>query len=170
MTSSITAEVENRKRGRPRNSERVRLSFAEQLALQINEDLVFSTHLRFPNPKYQRDPELFFSEVLGVLPWEKQLEIIEAVRDYDRVAVASGHKVSKSHTAAGLALWFYCSWPDARAIMTSTTSRQVDQILWRELRMMRARRPLRRVQRGRSGGPSHPEALSAQHADRGRPR
>jgi hypothetical protein len=44
-----------------------------------------------------------------------------------------------SHTAAGLALWFYCSFPDARVVMSSTTSRQVDQILWRELRMMHAR-------------------------------
>lgn len=139
MTTPITFEVEQRKRGRPRAEERVRLSFAETLGQRINEDLVFSTHLRFPNPKYQTDPVRFFEEILGVEPWSKQVEIIEAVRDHDRVAVSSGHKVSKSHTAAGLALWFFCSYPDARAIMTSTTSRQVDQILWRELRMMRAR-------------------------------
>ena len=44
-----------------------------------------------------------------------------------------------SHTASGVALWFYCSFKDARVVMTSTTSRQVDDILWRELRMMRAR-------------------------------
>jgi hypothetical protein len=81
----------------------------------------------------------FFREVLGVEPWSRQIDIINAVRDHKRVAICSGHKVSKSHSAAGLALWFYCSFADARVVMTSTTSRQVDQILWRELRMMRAR-------------------------------
>ena len=94
---------------------------------------------RWPSPRYQSDPVAFFREVLGVEPWEKQVEICEAVRDHKRVAVASGHKVSKSHTDAGIALWFYCSFPDARVVMSSVTSRQVDQILWRELRMMRAR-------------------------------
>lgn len=105
------------------------------LLLQISE----ATRIKFPSTKYQADPVGFFRDVLGVDPWHKQVEIIEAVRDHKRVAVRSGHKVSKSHTAAGMALWFYCSFPDARAIMSSTTARQVDQILWRELRMMKAR-------------------------------
>lgn len=77
--------------------------------------------------------------MLGVEPWSRQIEILEAVRDHKRVAIASGHKIGKSHTAAILALWFYCSFPDARVVLTSTTSRQVDQILWREIRMMHAR-------------------------------
>lgn len=94
---------------------------------------------RWPSARYREDPLSFFREVLGVVPWSRQIDVIEAVRDHKRVAVKSGHKVSKSHTAAGLALWFYCSFEDARVVMTSTTSRQVDQILWRELRMMHAR-------------------------------
>lgn len=97
------------------------------------------TRLRFPSTKYQNDPVAFFREILGVDPWHKQIEIIDAVRTSTRVAVRSGHKVSKSHTAAGLALWFYCSFVDARVVMSSTTARQVDQILWRELRMLKAR-------------------------------
>ncbi len=109
------------------------------LVALIRDKLADASHVRWPSPKYRDDPVAFFREVLGVEPWSKQIEIIEAVRDNLRVAVSSGHKISKSHTAAGLALWFYCSWEDARAIMSSTTSRQVDQILWRELTMMRAR-------------------------------
>ncbi len=97
------------------------------------------TGVSWPSEKYRDDPVRFFTEVLGVHPWGKQIEIINSIRDNKRVAVKSGHKVSKSHTAAGIALWFYCSYPDARAIMTSTTARQVDDILWRETRMMRAR-------------------------------
>jgi len=98
-----------------------------------------ASRIRFPSPHYQHTPVAYFREVLGVEPWHKQIEIIEAVRDHPRVAICAGHKVSKSHTAAGIALWFYSSFTDARCVMSSTTSRQVDQILWRELRMMRAR-------------------------------
>lgn len=98
-----------------------------------------ATAVRFPSPRYAADPVAFFREVLGVEPWEKQVEILEALRDHDRVAAKSGRRVSKSHTAAGAALWWYCSWPDARVVMTSTTARQVDAILWRELSMVRAR-------------------------------
>jgi len=81
----------------------------------------------------------FFRDVLGLEPWSRQIEVIEAVRDHERVAVRSGHKVGKSTLAAGVALWFYCSFPNARVIMSSTTARQVEQILWRELRMQYAR-------------------------------
>lgn len=93
----------------------------------------------WPNEKYQQDPVAFFREVLGITPWSRQIEIAEAVRDCPRVTVRSGHKVSKSNTAAGIALWFYCSFSDARVVMSSVTSRQVDEILWRELSMRRAR-------------------------------
>lgn len=93
----------------------------------------------WPSDRFRAKPVEFFQNVLGVEPWSKQIEIIEAVRDHKRVAVKAGHKVSKSHTAAGIALWFYESFEDARVVMTSTTSRQVDQILWRELKMMHAR-------------------------------
>ncbi len=103
------------------------------------ELLSMRTRVRFPSARFRKDPVAFAREILGVEPWHKQIEILEAVRDHKRVSVRSGHKVSKSHSAAILALWFYCSFPDARVVMTSTTSRQVDQILWRELRMVRAR-------------------------------
>lgn len=135
MTSSLATEVFDRKR-RP---VRQRLSMVDDFREQLLVELSFSTRVRFPSPLYQRDPVGYFRNVLGVEPWSRQRDILEAVRDHPRVAVRSGHKVSKSHSAAGVALWFYSSWEDARVIMTSTTSRQVDQILWRELRMMRAR-------------------------------
>jgi hypothetical protein len=139
VTTSNQFEVLERRRGRPRLNERERGSFADGLAYRIRSDLVNITRLRFPSDEYRARPVDFFREVLGVEPWSRQIDIINAVRDYPRVAVCSGHKVSKSHSAAGIALWFYCSFSDARVVMTSTTSRQVDQILWRELRMMRAR-------------------------------
>jgi phage terminase large subunit len=95
--------------------------------------------LVWPSSRYRQDPVAFFREVLGVSPHPKQIAIIESIRDNKRVAVASGHKIGKSCLLAGIALWFYCAYPDARVVMSSTTSRQVDAILWRELRMMHAR-------------------------------
>jgi len=86
--------------------------------------------------RWRSEPERFFREVLGIDPWSRQLDVIRAVRDHDRVVVRSGHKVSKSNTAVGLALWFVCCYPDARVPMTSSTFKQVRKILWRELRMV----------------------------------
>lgn len=135
MTTSIAHEVEARRQQR----QRARCYFADDLAQQIRADQLYATRTRFPSPLYRDRPVDFFHEVLGIEPWSKQIDVINAVRDHKRVAVASGHKIGKSNLAAGVALWFFCSFSDARVVMTSTTSRQVDQILWRELRMLRAR-------------------------------
>ncbi|HEX8795463.1 MAG TPA: hypothetical protein VF765_31150 [Polyangiaceae bacterium] len=138
MTSPTANEVELRKRGRPRRPPNMAAALGSAMlaaALTLGSGVVAHA---WPSDRYRAKPVEFFREILGVEPWEKQVEIIEAVRDNTRVAVKAGHKVSKSHTAAGVALWFYESFEDARVVMTSTTSRQVDQILWRELKKMHA--------------------------------
>lgn len=135
MTSSRAQELERRK-SKPA---RERLTLAGDLRSSLLAALQASTQVRFPSDRYQKDPVAFCREVLGVEPWSAQVRIMEAVRDHKRVAVSSGHKIGKSRSAAILALWFYCSHESARVIMTSVTSRQVDQILWRELRMLRSR-------------------------------
>lgn len=138
MTTSIDHEVSARKRPKLK-ADKATARFAFDLADHLQADQAKRVGIQWPDPAYIDRPADFFRDILGVEPWSRQLEILNLVRDNKRVAVCSGHKVSKSHTAAGLALWFYCSFPDARVVMSSTTSRQVDQILWRELRMMRAR-------------------------------
>lgn len=99
----------------------------------------------WPSPKWREDPVAFAREVLGAEPWSRQSEVLQAlVAPRARVAVKSGHKVGKSNLAAIAALWFYASFEDARVCMTSTTARQVDAILYREVRKLfaRARIPL----------------------------
>ncbi len=93
----------------------------------------------WPSARWREDPVGFCRQVLGIEPWDKQIEILEAIRDHKRVAVRSGHKCGKSTTAAIAALWFFCSFPDARVVMTCVTSRQVDAILYREVRKLHAR-------------------------------
>lgn len=129
--TTTTAEIVARRGSRSR-------TMAGALALAVLAASTAAGRIQWPSARYRTDPEAFFREILGVEPWDRQVEILNAIRDHSRVAVASGHKVSKSHTAAGAALWFYSSFPGARVVMSSVTSRQVDQILWRELRMMHA--------------------------------
>ncbi|HYG67931.1 MAG TPA: hypothetical protein VD838_09735, partial [Anaeromyxobacteraceae bacterium] len=117
------------------------MTFGRRLATLLRADLKVRAgeRIKWPSSKYRDDPVAFAHDILGVEPWSKQVEILEAVRDHKRVAIRSGHKTGKSNSAGILALWFYCSWPDARVVMSSTTSRQVDTILWRELSMLRSR-------------------------------
>lgn len=111
-----------------------------EVALRQLEEVTQRHHgIRFPDPHWWDDPLDFWRRILGVEPWARQMDVILACRDHVRVAVKSGRRVSKSHTVAGLALDFYSSFPDARVVMTSTTARQVDAILWRELKQIRAR-------------------------------
>jgi len=115
------------------------LSAFHDLADWCDELAAAATAVRFPTARWSQDPVGFAQDVLGASPWWRQVEILNAVRDHDRVTVRSGHKVGKSNTAALLALWFYCSFEDARVLLTSTTARQVEDILWRELKKVRAR-------------------------------
>jgi phage terminase large subunit len=82
------------------------------------------------------DPVGFARHVLRFMPWSRQQQILEAVAEYQRVAVVSGHKVGKSTAYAILALWFYCSFPNARVVITATTDNQVNGIIWREIKRL----------------------------------
>jgi phage terminase large subunit len=90
----------------------------------------------WPSAKYQKDPVRFANEILGVELWSAQVEILEAIRDNARVAVCGGRKIGKDFTVAVAALWWYSSFHDARVFMTATTSRQVDGILFLEIRRL----------------------------------
>jgi hypothetical protein len=83
---------------------------------------------------YLLDPVRWVREVLGHVPWEKQAEILEAVRDHKTTAVKSCHAAGKSFTAADVALWYLHNHPHSIVITTGPTQRQVEGILWREIR------------------------------------
>lgn len=83
--------------------------------------------------KCRNNPALFARAILGVTLWSKQKEIVEAVMLHDRIAVKSGHKVGKSKLCAVIALWFATMRRKGRVIMTSSSARQVELVLWREV-------------------------------------
>lgn len=127
-----------RRRGRPaKDPAKAQLqTFLSDFAQTFVPLLHASFGITFPSPIYRADPVRFAREILGVDPWDAQVELLESIRDFDRVAAKSGHKTGKSRGASLAALWFYCSFPAARVVMSSTTARQVDAILWREIRMV----------------------------------
>lgn len=81
----------------------------------------------------RQDPVFFVRQVLGGDPWEKQEEILEAVRDHRRVAVRACHGVGKTKVAAWVALWFLYCHKNSKVITTAPTWHQVENLLWREI-------------------------------------
>lgn len=83
----------------------------------------------------QEDPVFFSKHVLGgEQPWEMQRRVMQSVRDHARTAVPSGFAVGKTWVAARIALWFLCSFPHSLVITTAPTWRQVENVLWAEIR------------------------------------
>lgn len=104
-------------------------------AVALSSALRNVRHIVWPCTNYQKDPHGFFRDVLGLELYDKQLEVLDSVRDGQWVAVRSGHKVGKSCLLAGLALWAYCCFPRARVFIVAPTDHQLQSIAWREIRM-----------------------------------
>ena len=70
--------------------------------------------------------------------WSKQIEIMNAVDQYDRVAVRACHDSSKSFTASVIAARWLDKHPigSARVITTAPTATQVRGILWVEINQL----------------------------------
>ena len=94
-----------------------------------------------------KDPVGFAQHVLGVLPWRKQQDILNALFAHPAVAVRSCNGAGKTFTAAIAVLWWLISHDDAIVITTAPSERQVREILWREVR--RLYMPLRDVLGGK---------------------
>jgi hypothetical protein len=89
---------------------------------------------------YQRFPDLFMKEMLGVNPWKKQVDISRLLSEHRRVTVRSAHNLGKTFIAACLVLWhFTCFPPPNRTITTAPTFRQVKDLLWSEINALHPR-------------------------------
>lgn len=84
---------------------------------------------------WRADPVRFAREVLGVKTlWAKQIAFLESVRDNRETNVLSGHGVGKDHGCSCLVPWWLLTQPDSLVVTTATTARQVEAILWGEIR------------------------------------
>ncbi len=82
----------------------------------------------------EADPAYFVSNHLGDTLWSKQREIAMSVRNNPITTVRSCHGIGKSYTAARLAIWYLLNYDDSIVVTTAPTFRQVEQIIWREMR------------------------------------
>jgi phage terminase large subunit len=83
--------------------------------------------------RYRDDPVGFLRDVLKSDPWEAQCKIALDVRDHPRVVVRSCNSLGKDWLAARLALWGAYA-RGSMVIVTGPTSRQVQQIVFGEIR------------------------------------
>lgn len=84
--------------------------------------------------RLQADPVFFVEKVLGRTLWSKQIEILNSLRDHSRTAVRSCHGIGKTYTAALAVLWFLYAHPRAIVLSTAPTYRQVEKLIWKEIR------------------------------------
>ena len=75
----------------------------------------------------------FVREVLGETPYAKQVDILRAVARSRRVSVVGCNGSGKDWTAARVVLWWLNAHSPAKAVVTGPTSRQVNDIVWREM-------------------------------------
>ncbi len=90
---------------------------------------------------YRSNPEIYASQVLGVEWWAKQTEIAQSLIEYKRVLVKACHSIGKSHLGGGIVNWHYDCFAPGITITTAPTKLQVDDILWKEVRVQRKNRP-----------------------------
>lgn len=81
-------------------------------------------------------PVRFAKYHLGINPWKKQREILSAISNHDRVAVRSCNGSGKTFTAALATIWWLMAFKEAIVITTAPTERQVENLLWREIRAL----------------------------------
>ncbi len=93
---------------------------------------------------YRSDPVGFVRHYLGEKTWgdyvpdivDKQAEVLQAIGEHDHVAVKAANGVGKTWLAARVVAWFMETQPNPIAITTAPTWRQVDDLLWKEIRSL----------------------------------
>ena len=83
----------------------------------------------------RKDPERFARDILGIAPWSKQVEIMRSVLENRKTTVRSCNAAGKTATAAMIMNWFLPVFPDSVVITTAPTWRQVEKLIWKEIRI-----------------------------------
>ena len=83
---------------------------------------------------YRNDPQGFAGEVLGSHWWSAQKDVATTLCESRRVAVKAANGVGKTYLAADLLLWFLYTHEPSVVLTTAPTWRQVESLLWEEVR------------------------------------
>ena len=85
--------------------------------------------------KLQKDVALFFTKILGISTLEQyHKDICKAVVEFDRLAIKACHAVGKTWIMGNVVLWFITCFKNSIVITTAPTNRQVEALLWGEIR------------------------------------
>lgn len=88
--------------------------------------------------RWKPDPVRFAHEALGVERiWWRQEQLLRAIGDHSKVACKSGQKTSKSFSVATIAIWWALTRPGSSVVILSPSHRQIQRIIWTELRRLR---------------------------------
>ena len=87
---------------------------------------------------YSGLPVEFVKEMLGDKPYEKQEEVLRGVAESRRTSVVGCNGSGKDWAAARAVLWWLHTRSPSKAVVTGPTSRQVDHIVWNEMRQAHA--------------------------------
>lgn len=85
---------------------------------------------------YMTDPVAWAEEVLGVVLWSKQKEILRSIANNKRTAVKSCHSIGKTYTCAIASAWWVSTHGNAMVQSTAPTYNQVHGQLWEEIRKL----------------------------------
>ena len=83
---------------------------------------------------YPASPVDFVRQTLGDEPYSKQEEMLMGVLESRRTSVVGCNGSGKDWAAARAVLWWLHTRSPAKAVVTGPTSRQVDRIVWNEIR------------------------------------
>lgn len=61
-------------------------------------------------------------------------DIINAVQKFPNVSIKACHGIGKTFTMARIVLWFHSAFPNSKVLTTAPTDRQVNLLLWSEIR------------------------------------
>jgi hypothetical protein len=95
------------------------------------------------NADLANDPVRWVNDVLGEFVWSKQREILESIRDNRYTAVHSCHDSGKSFVSSRGGCQHLDTKPDPFLVTTAPTWKQVNSILWREMRKAHRKGELR---------------------------
>lgn len=88
---------------------------------------------------YPYDPDAFIGvQWPHVRLYPKQQELLHSVRDNRITVCYAAHETGKDFMAALIVLWFFCSREPAIVLTTSTQEKQLDTVLWGEMRKQMA--------------------------------
>lgn len=105
----------------------------------MNQQLPKTNELEEYQAYFQKHPVEWVEEVFGEQLWEAQRQILISLRDNKRTAARSCFDIGKSFISARAVLWFLYSFPHSKVITTAPTWRQVERILWSEIRVARSK-------------------------------